>query len=104
MDHSQYIVERLEESRGERGISVAELARRADIPRKRLYCILDGERQLRADEFLRLSIVLDLPMRLFIPQAMLVKYEAMGRRTVEDYGTGTTSTSYYTHQRRTSNC
>lgn len=39
MDHSQYIVERLEESRDERGISVAELARRTDIPCKRLYYI-----------------------------------------------------------------
>lgn len=104
MDHSQYIVERLEESRDERGISVAELARRTDIPRKRLWYILDGQRQLRADEFVRLSIVLDIPMRAFVPQPMLARYEAAGRRTIEDYGTGTSTTSYYANQRRNNSC
>ncbi len=104
MDHSQYIVEKLEESRDERGISVAELARRTDIPCKRLYYILDGQRQLRADEFVRLCIVLDIPMRVFVPQAMIAHYEAAGRRTIEDYGTGTTTTSYYSRQRRNNGC
>ena len=37
-------------------MTVAELARRSDISRKRLWYILDGQRQLRADELVRLSL------------------------------------------------
>lgn len=91
MDHSQYIAEKLESARDERGMTVAELARRCDIPRKRLWYILDGQRQLRADEFVRLIIVLDMNARHFIPREMLERYEATGRRTIEDFGTGSTT-------------
>lgn len=60
MEHYRYIVVKLEAARDERGMTVAELARRSDIPRKRLWYILDGQRQLRADELVRLCIVLGM--------------------------------------------
>ena len=46
MDHGKLIAVRMEEARDARGISVAELARRASIDRKRLWYILDGQRLL----------------------------------------------------------
>ena len=99
MDHSQYIVEMLETARDVRGISIAELARRTDIPRKRLWYILKGQRELRADEFVRLSIVLDMNARQFVPHAMLERYEANGKRTLEDFGTGSTTSPMLTIRR-----
>lgn len=88
MEHAQYIVEQLETARGERGISIAELARRSDVPVKRLGYIFNGDRRLRADEFVRLSLVLGMPMTAFAPATMLSKLEEAGRRTLEDFGSG----------------
>ena len=62
MEHAKLVVVRMEEARELRGMSVAELARRASIDRKRLWYILDGQRQMRADEFVRLCVVLNLGM------------------------------------------
>lgn len=70
MNHAKFIVVRMEEARELRGISVAELARRASIDRKRLWYILDGQRQMRADEFVRLCVVLNLGMRNFLTPEM----------------------------------
>ena len=66
MDHAKLVAVRMEEARAVRGISVAELARRALIDRKRLWYILNGQRQMRADEFIRLCIILRLDMRFFL--------------------------------------
>ncbi|MDJ1650035.1 MULTISPECIES: helix-turn-helix domain-containing protein [Gordonibacter] len=44
----------MEQARWERGIGVAELARRVGVDRKRLWRVLNGERAMRADEFVRL--------------------------------------------------
>ena len=71
MDHSQYIAEKLESARDERGMTVAELARRCDIPRKRLWYILNGKRKLRADEFVRLIVIMGTPITTYIPTEML---------------------------------
>lgn len=51
-------------------MSVAELGRRASIDRKRLWYILDGQRQMRADEFVRLCVVLDMGLRNFLTPDM----------------------------------
>ena len=67
MEHAKLVVVRMEEARELRGISVAELARRASIDRKRLWYILDGQRQMRADEFVRLCVVLNLGLGNFVP-------------------------------------
>lgn len=51
MDHAGEIATRMDAVRERRGISVAELARRAGIDGKRLWYILRGNRAMRADEF-----------------------------------------------------
>lgn len=70
MNHAKLIAIRIEEARYERGMSVAELGRRASIDRKRLWYILDGQRQMRADEFVRLCVVLDMGLRGFLTSEM----------------------------------
>lgn len=71
MEHSKLIAVRIEEARCERGMSVAELGRRAMIDRKRLWYILDGQRQMRADEFVRICTVLNLGFRNFLTPAIV---------------------------------
>lgn len=63
------IVERLESARCERGISVAELARRIGVDRKRLWYVLNGQREMRVDEFIRLCAFFDLGLGCFIDRA-----------------------------------
>lgn len=70
MEHSKLIAVKIEEARNERGMSVAELGRRALIDRKRLWYILDGQRQMRADEFVRVCAVLNLGLRNFLTPAI----------------------------------
>lgn len=70
VEHSKLIAVRIEEARSERGMSVAELGRRAMIDRKRLWYILDGQRQMRADEFVRVCAVLNLGLRNFLTPAI----------------------------------
>lgn len=84
MDHAKLIVIRMEEARDSRGISVAELARRASIDRKRLWYILDGQRQMRADEFVRLCAV----MGFFLTNEMKEELAYRRQKVIEDYGTG----------------
>ena len=67
MEHIDLIVARMEEARFERGVSVAELARSIGIDRKRLWRVLNGERAMRADEFVRLCAVLGLGFGRFLP-------------------------------------
>lgn len=76
-DHAKRIIMALNRIKDARGISVAELARRAGIDSKRLWYILDGQRNLRADEFVRLCIVLNVGMRPFLPREMAI----MGKAT-----------------------
>ncbi len=51
-------------------MSVAELARRTDIDRKRLWRILDGQREMRVEEFLRLCVALKIDPRSFVTREM----------------------------------
>ena len=67
MKHIDLIAARMEEARFERGIPVAELARRIGVDRKRLWRVLNGERAMRADEFVRLCAVLGLGLGGFLP-------------------------------------
>ena len=60
MNHADLIVARIERARQDRGISVAELARRMGVDRKRLWYVLNGQRSMRVDEFVRLCAVLNM--------------------------------------------
>lgn len=53
------------------GMSTVELARRASIDKKRLWYILNAQRELRVDEFLKLCIALRLDPRSFITRDMV---------------------------------
>ena len=55
----------------ERGISVAELARRIGSDRKRLWYVLNGQREMRVDEFLKLCVALEVDPRSFITRGMV---------------------------------
>lgn len=88
MDHEKLIAIRMEEARELRGISVAELGRRSSIESKRLWYILNGQRQMRADEFIRLCMVLNLDMYHFLTKDMMEDLQSRKRKTIEDFGTG----------------
>lgn len=89
MDHEKFIAALMEEERDFRGISVAELARRASIEPKRLWRILRGERQMKADEFVRLCVVLGLDFRRFVPKDMALGLKERLRKLAEEFGLGT---------------
>ena len=84
MEHHQQIIAVLEAVRSERGIPKSELARRSEVDPRRLQLILEGKRQLRADELVRVSIVLGMGMKQFVPQEMLERYEEAAKRAAED--------------------
>ena len=65
MEHIDLIAARMEQARWERGISVAELSRRIGVDRKRLWRVLNGERAMRADEFVRLCAELRVGLSCF---------------------------------------
>ena len=67
MKYIDLIAARMEQARWERGISVAELARRISVDRKRLWRVLNGERAMRADEFVRLCMELGVGLGRFLP-------------------------------------
>ena len=64
-------VRMINRSRLERSMSVAELARRTDIDKKRLWHILDGQREMRVEEFLKLCVVLKMDPRSFVTRDMV---------------------------------
>ena len=64
-NHLDLIAARMEEARFERGVSVAELARRIGTDRKRLWRVLNGERAMRVDEFVRLCVFFGMGIGAF---------------------------------------
>lgn len=52
-------------------MSVAELDRRTGIDKKRLWYILDGQREMRVDEFLKLCITLRMDPRSFVTREIV---------------------------------
>lgn len=69
MDDADRMVAMLERARRIRGISVAELARRIGVDRKRLWRVLNGQRAMRVDEFVKLCAFFGLGIKSFIPKA-----------------------------------
>lgn len=59
-DENNRIVMLIEGERVRCGISIAELGRRLDIDRKRLWNVLRLKRAIRADEFVKLCAYFDL--------------------------------------------
>ena len=71
MDIYRFINENLGLKRQERGISIAELARRIGIDRKRLWYVLNGQREMRVDEFLKLCVALRIDPRSFVTREVV---------------------------------
>lgn len=67
----QHIILITDRMRLERGMSVAELDRRTGIDKKRLWYILDGQREMRVDEFLKLCIALRMDPRSFVTREIV---------------------------------
>lgn len=64
-------------------MSVSELARRTDIDKKRLWYILDGQREMRVDEFLKLCIALRMDPRSFVTREMIDGVAEATARSIE---------------------
>ena len=88
MNHAKLVAIRMEAVREACGISVAELARRSSIDRKRLWYNLDGQRQMRADEFIRLCVVMNVDMGFFLTSEMREELSYRRKKVIEDYGSG----------------
>lgn len=65
------IAKQCNDVRKEVGISVAELARRIGVDRKRLWYVLNGQREMRVDEFLKICIALNVDPRRFITRDII---------------------------------
>lgn len=52
-------------------MSVAELSRRTNIDKKRLWYVLNGQREMRVDEFLKLCIASRTDPRSFVTREMV---------------------------------
>lgn len=63
------IVEHIENLRRDRGISIAELARRIGMDGKRLWYVLHGQREMRVEEFIKLCAFFNLGLGCFIDRA-----------------------------------
>lgn len=66
-------IEKLEAVRIECGISIAELARRINVDRKRLWYVLNGQREMRVDEFLKLCVVFRIDPCCFVTRDMIAE-------------------------------
>ena len=71
MDIYRFINENLGLKRQERGISIAELARRIGIDKKRVWYVLNGQREMRVDEFLKLCVALRIDPRSFVTREVV---------------------------------
>lgn len=73
----------LDDARREQGMSVAEVARRTDIDKKRLWYILDRQREMRVDEFLKLCVALKMDPRSFVTRKMVDEIAEATARSIE---------------------
>lgn len=89
MDYADLITQRIEFARQERGMSIAELARRCGIDGKRLWYVLRRGRAMRTDEFMQLCLVLGLGPQCFLTRAQEAGLRERQRRVAEEFGTGT---------------
>ncbi|WP_294421540.1 helix-turn-helix transcriptional regulator [uncultured Senegalimassilia sp.] len=52
-------------------MSTSELGRRIGIDKKRLWDVFNGQREMRADEFLKLCVALRIDPRSFVTREMV---------------------------------
>lgn len=76
------VTEIVETVRRDMGMPVAELARRCGIDRKRLWYVLNGQREMRVDEFLKICVTLRLDPRSFVTKKMVEEVAEATRRSI----------------------
>lgn len=54
-------------------MSIAELARRIGTDKKRLWYVLNGQREMRVIEFLKLCVALRIDPRSFVTKEMVAE-------------------------------
>ena len=64
---------------------MAELARRTNIEKKRLWYILDGQREMRVDEFLKLCVALGVDPRKFVTREIVDEVASATKRSIENH-------------------
>ena len=83
LTHMQHIARILGRLREARGLTIAELARRADMDPSHLGKVLRGERNLQADEYLALCYVLGAKNELFMPTDVATRLADLNMRTLD---------------------
>ncbi|WP_345784189.1 helix-turn-helix domain-containing protein [Slackia sp.] len=68
-----------------RGLSVAELARRTNIEKKRLWYILDAQREMRVEEFLKLCVALGIDPRKFVTREIVDEVASATKCSIENH-------------------
>ena len=63
-------------------MSIAELARRIGVDRRRLWHVLNGQREMRVDEFLKICIALRTDPKRFIDRKMLDEVTEATRQSI----------------------
>ncbi|MBP3883975.1 MAG: helix-turn-helix transcriptional regulator [Olsenella sp.] len=81
--HMQHIARTMGRLREARGLTIAELARRADMDPSHLGKVLRGERNLQADEYLNLCYVLGAKNDLFVPTDVAKRLAELNMRTMD---------------------
>ena len=66
----------IESKRQQRGISTAELARRIGADKKRLWYVLNGQREMRVDELIKLCAFFDIGLGRFIDKTAVERLRA----------------------------
>lgn len=80
MDHHAFVINCLKCAKEERGITIAELARRSAIEKPYLERCFRGERTMKADELVRLCLVLKLSFQQLVPNGLVAKDQSSNVR------------------------
>lgn len=79
MDLATFIELQINRAREERGMSIAKLARRANMTPAMLSKTFRGIRDLKADELVMLCLVLEVPFKMLVPMELVKQHEAEKR-------------------------
>ena len=77
MNQANLIVARIERARQDR---------RINVDRKRLWYVLNGQRSMHVDEFVRLCAVMDMSLACLLTKEQASDLAETRRRMAEDYG------------------
>lgn len=81
-----YIISKIREAQQERGMPIAELARRAGMTPNALGESLRGNRMLTAEELVRLSAILGIELWSYIEPEFRQEVADRRKRFIEEFG------------------